>query len=62
MATVVIRNPGPSGGFVVVGRSLSETEARIKQLGNLLFLGWAATLVGVLVLVAFSEAFAKDRI
>ena len=61
MATVVVRNPAASGGFIVVGRSLSETEARIQQLGSLLFLGWAATLVGLLILVAFAEAFAVDR-
>ena len=59
MATVVVRNPGPAGGFIVVGRSLSETESRIGQLGSLLFLGWAATLIGVLILVTFSEAFAE---
>src|SRR6478672_4938310 len=58
MATVVVRNPGPSGGFIVVGRSLSETESRIQKLGSLLFLGWAATLIGVLILVSFSESFA----
>lgn len=61
MATVVLHNPGASGGYVVVGRSLSETEARIKQLGGFLLLGWAATLIGVLILVAFSESFA-DRL
>ena len=61
MATVVVKNPGTSGGFIVVGRSLAETEARTGQLGSLLFLGWAATLVGLLILVTFSESFAADR-
>ena len=61
MATVVTRNPGPSGGYVIVGRSLAETEERIQKLGSLLFLGWAATLIGVLILVVFSESFA-DRL
>lgn len=61
MATVVVKNPGASGGFVVVGRSLAETESRIQQLGSLLLLGWAATLIGVLILVTFSESFAADR-
>jgi len=61
MATVVARNPGTSGGFIVVGRSLYETEARIVQLGQLLLLGWAGTLVGLLVLVGMSEAFAGTR-
>lgn len=61
MATIVVKNPGSSGGFIVVGRSLLETESRIQQLGSLLFLGWAATLIGVLILVTFSESFASDR-
>lgn len=61
MATVVVRNPGASGGFIVVGRSLSETESRIQKLGSLLLLGWAATLIGVLILVTFSESFAANR-
>ncbi|HZK78375.1 MAG TPA: hypothetical protein VFC35_05655, partial [Gemmatimonadaceae bacterium] len=61
MATVVTRNPGSSGGFIVVGRSLLETESRIQQLGTLLFLGWGATLVGLLILVTFSEAFLQTR-
>ena len=61
MATVVEKNPGAGGGFIVVGRSLSETEERIQKLGSLLLLGWTATLVGLLILLAFSEAFATDR-
>ena len=61
MASVVIQNPGASGGFIIVGRSLRETEERIQKLGSLLFLGWAGTLIGVLILVAFSEAFAAER-
>ena len=55
MATVVTRNPGSSGGFIVVGRSLADTESRIERIGSLLFVGWAATLIGLIVLVGFSE-------
>ncbi len=61
MATVVTKNPGASGGFIVVGRSLFETESRIEQLGTLLFLGWGATLVGLLILVTFSESFLQTQ-
>ena len=61
MATVVTKNPGASGGFIVVGRSLFETESRIGKIGSLLTLGWAGTLLGLLILVAFSEAFAAAR-
>jgi len=56
MATVVTRNPGSSGGFIVVGRSLAETESRIQSIGSLLLVGWLGTLIGLIVLVAFSEA------
>jgi hypothetical protein len=56
MATVVTRNPGSSGGFIVVGRSLAETESRISSIGSLLLAGWAGTLIGLIVLVAFTEA------
>jgi hypothetical protein len=56
MATVVTRNPGSSGGFIVVGRSLAETESRIERIGSLLLAGWVGTLIGLIVLVGFSEA------
>lgn len=56
LATVVRKNPGASGGFIVVGRSLAETETRIDRIGSLLLFGWIATLIGLLALVGFSEA------
>jgi len=58
MATVVVRTPGSPGVFVVAGRSLRETEARISMLGKLLLVAWVATLVGLLVVVAATEALA----
>jgi hypothetical protein len=61
MATVVSRNPGASGGYVVVGRSLAETEERIKSIGYLLLIGWAATLVGMVVLVSIGESLGGTR-
>jgi hypothetical protein len=57
MATVVVRNPASSGGFIVVGRSLAETESRISRIGSLLLVGWALTLAVVIVLVAAGEFF-----
>jgi hypothetical protein len=56
MATVVVRTPGSPGVFVLAGRSLQETEIRITTLGKLLMLAWGATLVGLLVVVAATEA------
>ena len=53
-ATVVVRRAGTSG-FVVAGRSLTESEARTFQLGQLVVLAWAAALAGVFVLVGVSE-------
>jgi hypothetical protein len=62
MATVAERVPGPHPRFVLVGRSLDETENRISHLGWLLLLGWAGTIVGLLVVVAASEALiTRDR-
>jgi hypothetical protein len=56
MATVVMRNPGSAGGFIVVGRSLANTESRIQSIGFMLLVGWVGTLVGLIALVAFGEA------
>ena len=50
-ATVVVRNPLPPGGFVAVGRSLDETQERIAQFGRMIAMGWAAILLGLLVVV-----------
>jgi len=56
MATVVVHHGGSSPGFVVVGRSLHESETRTAQFGQLVGLAWLVTLVALLVLVAVSEA------
>jgi hypothetical protein len=56
MATVVTRNPGSTGGFIVVGRSLLNTEIRIQRIGSLLLLGWVGTLIGLMALIAIGEA------
>lgn len=61
MATVVTRNQGASGGFIVVGRSLAESESRTRSIGYLLFIGWAATLAGLVVLVSIGETLAGTR-
>ena len=50
IAAVVVRNPQPPGGFVVVGRSLTETQERIAQFGRLITLCWGAILAALLVL------------
>lgn len=42
-----------NAGFVLVGRSLRETEKREAQLMHLVLLGWIFTLVGSLVATIF---------
>lgn len=59
MATVVVHNR--SGGFVVAGRSLEESEARTAAYGKLILAGWFATLVGLLVIVSATEAMLPRR-
>jgi hypothetical protein len=55
IASVVDRYAGSSGGFVVAGRSLQETEERVVQFQHLILLGWALTLVGLAVVSAVTE-------
>lgn len=56
MATITVHNPGPGGGFVVVGRSLEESEARTSAYGKLIFAGWLATIIGLAVVISATEA------
>lgn len=55
VATVVVRRAGSTPGFVLVGRSLEESETRTAVFGQLVALAWAATLGGLLALVAVGE-------
>jgi hypothetical protein len=57
IASVIVSYSGSREGFVLAGRSLEETQNRISQFGNLIVLAWAATLIGLIVVVA-----AGDRI
>ncbi len=52
IASVIVPYSGSRQGFVLAGRSLEETQRRISQFGSLIALAWAATLVGLLALVA----------
>ncbi len=45
MATVIVSFAGPESGYVLVGRSLEEVEARIMQLGLLVGLGTLVALI-----------------
>jgi hypothetical protein len=54
-AIVVTRYSGASSGFVMVGRSLRESEARTSQLELLLGAGWGATCFAALVVITLCE-------
>lgn len=50
-ATVAVKVPNSSGQVVVVGRSLSEVEHRVSQLGLMTLTTWLVGAVGTLVLI-----------
>jgi hypothetical protein len=55
VAAVVVRYRGSPGGFVLAGRSLAETEARVVKFQQLIGLAWAFVVGGLLVLVSAAE-------
>ena len=54
-AAVIVAVSGGRGGFVLAGRNMREVEIRESQLTNTVALGWIASLVVTLVIVAFFE-------
>ncbi len=52
IASVIVSYSGARTGYVLAGRSLEETQNRIAQFGTLITLAWAATLVGLVLVVA----------
>lgn len=60
LATVVRRNDGREPGFIVVGRSLRDTEERISKLGSIVLLGWSVAMFGSLVLTALYHRPGSD--
>jgi hypothetical protein len=54
-ATIVERVTGTRPGFVLVGRSLRETEQREQAVEQLAGAGWLAALVLSLIVVALAE-------
>ncbi|MDB5266248.1 MAG: hypothetical protein JWN89_63 [Parcubacteria group bacterium] len=55
-AVVMRRVEGPHAGFVLAGRSMRETEARVANLGRLVFAAWIAFLV-----ISFGYSFYITR-
>ena len=54
-AVVIVPVSGGQGGYVLAGRSLRETEARIELLNLQVGFGLVATLIGTLVVVGIVE-------
>jgi hypothetical protein len=61
IATVVVRASGNSPGFVLVGRSLRETEKRVDQLNLLVGAAWLAALSATMVVVVLSELIFGEK-
>jgi hypothetical protein len=59
-AAVVERVAGAQPGFVLVARSLRETEHLIDVVTQLALAGWLGTLLASLVLVVFMERLIKQ--
>lgn len=60
IAAVVVPIAGGSTGYVLVGRSLAETESRIQQIQALSLLGAGAALVAALFVVGVVEVLLPD--
>jgi hypothetical protein len=54
-AAVIVAVRGGQGGFVLAGRNMREVEIRESQLTNMVALGWIASLVVTLLIVAVFE-------
>ncbi len=50
IAAVLERFEGSKPGFILVGRSLKETDSRILDLGNKIAIGWIISIIGSLIL------------
>ena len=59
-AAVVERVAGTQPGFVLVARSLNETEARIATVEELAGAAWLATMLATLVAVVLVEALFRQ--
>jgi hypothetical protein len=55
IAAVITRYHGKNDGFVVVGRSLREVEARVAALARMCLLAWAAAMVVALIGCVFAS-------
>jgi hypothetical protein len=56
LATVIERYDGAPPGFVVAGRSLSDTQEQIGRIGRLILVGWLGMLAGLGLLTAGLES------
>ena len=55
--SVVNASSGVNMGFIAVGRSLREVEIRENSLGEMVAIGWLATLVAVFAAIWIVSIF-----
>lgn len=58
-AAVLLRYGGEKPGYVMVARSLRESELRIKKLGIDILIAWAVTMVAVLGALLLQQKLAR---
>ena len=61
IAAAVVKTSRAPARYVITGRSLRLTEARVAQFQSMIALGWAATLVGLFALVAAVQMVLPPR-
>ena len=61
LASVVVNYSGDQPGFLLVARSLVETEKRVDQMGILSGFGWLAAVLGTLIMVILVEFLLSDK-
>lgn len=61
LASVVRRVEGANPGFIVVARSLHETEYRIARISQMIAIGWLAGVVGWTALVVLLAWMDRPR-
>jgi hypothetical protein len=62
-AAIIEHFNGRNGsGYVLVGRSLRETEIRIQQLGSLVSIVWAAAMIGSLAIALLMRLASRQKV
>jgi hypothetical protein len=57
IATVINSFSGDQNGFVLVGRSLTEVEGRVNNIGKIILMAWIVSILGIM-----AAGFCKEKI